>query len=356
MLRTHALASGIRRIRDRPPNEVSLKDFIALGEIISEIFPPESPIALEYKALNESLGALDNSYRESNLRTNIDRFKALVTATSDLIGYAIFPFGWPFYRPSRLVVSSNGESDADVVRMADHLFYESALFKAGKWVVALSVALVFGGAVSLGVVSVDLRKSISEVRQDIQKTIAGALSDMDQQVQAAKGGVVQRKLEFDAHVGRETTRFDTERQTRLDDLTGKIERELRELLRERSIAPASGRIDAAVDDFIKKLDQRKSTLDQNIDAQLARIANLERTIGAQESRLTKLNGDLENLLAISRPAQEAARTLASGTMTGQLALIGGVLELSVACLIGILILAAASFIVSLASAIALRKA
>src|SRR5438067_529417 len=111
------------------------------------------------------MGPPDDPNREARLRENSARFKTLANALADMIGYSLFPFGMP--RLQSAFLAPNAEQNGDAVRIADHLFYESALFKFAKWILGLSLVLVFGGALSFGLVSVDLRKRIDEVRKDI---------------------------------------------------------------------------------------------------------------------------------------------------------------------------------------------
>src|SRR4051794_37659000 len=114
MFRKYTLAGRAKQIRDNADaGNTSLRDLIVLGEVVGEIFPPDSMISRESRALIESMGPPDDPNREARLRENSARFKTLANALADMIGYSLFPFGMP--RLQSAFLAPNAEQNGDAV-------------------------------------------------------------------------------------------------------------------------------------------------------------------------------------------------------------------------------------------------
>jgi Sec-independent protein translocase protein TatA len=247
--------------------------------------------------------------------------------------------------------SAAAADEKTVEFLVNQAFRTSDYFQFAKWVLLVSLGLVGAGSLTVFGLNMDIagqmmkmRERVQQVDEEIKKTIADRTKTLDTTIDAAQSTISKR-----AEEAGKTLKLGAE--AKLVDLSTRADSE---------IGGAIGEAKKKIADLEKKLSgeltQQQSGLSQNIAAEQMRLEKLSMAIVDQEKKLaglkSRVNGFEQNLGSILATESK----LASGTVTGNLQLIGAVLESAAACVVAVAIVAIASLLISLLSLWMARKA
>jgi len=235
--------------------------------------------------------------------------------------------------------TSSAVDESHVEHVINKIFYNSPLFHFAKWVLLLSLGLVGAGSITIFGFNLDLASRMMTVREQVEKVNKDI-----------KDAISAHSQKLDEEITKARTALSTKTGTVVDGLKGEGKTRLDEF-----VVKAQERLGDEEKRLKGELNQRQATLALNIKAEQDRIDTLSASIAAQDKRLNDLVARLDGLERNSTSILAIETKLSSGTSSGNLQLIGAVLESAAACLMLLLALALASAAISLYCLFKLRR-
>jgi len=320
MIKKRILQTQLQRLAKTEAEQLDYDDYLLLGDLIRDLFPAGHPLGAEYADLAARRARRSKKTDEEDAATashhlivaDQRQMRSMAQSALSLVDKLGVPF------------AITGDPDEQhIARLVNQTYYHSSLFTWTKVALAFAMLCIGVGSASFLGISINVWSQVRSAYETVATIEKTTNEEMKSAVAAAKGTIESAV--------RTTT-------NNVEQVWAKnAERDI-----QQAVSGATRRITQYETEQLEKLKQRQSMLDQNISGQEKRLTDLT-------ARIAALEQNLSSILAIEVK-------IASGTASGNLQLIGAVLERAAFCLLLFLALAMISVALSLYCLLRLRRA
>jgi hypothetical protein len=325
MINKRVVLRQLKRLSDPKTDGLRYEDYMLLGEVIREVFPAGHPIGSEYATLEVRKTRRAAQKDQPDKETMAAEAKLSAADQKKVQSLAETTLSLIEGLDLRIPAGPRDPDERAIQRMVDQSFHESRAFTATKWILAIALTFIGLGSFSFLGISVDIWRRVSSAYEQVGNIEKDASQKMQQAASDASQKIKDKTTEI-------VTRLDADKSAdqRIQQAAMDIE----------------GRLKGHETELTKQLDTRKITLDQNITKEQDKITALAGSIADQDKRIGALVGRIDGLEKNLSRILEVETKIASGTTSGDLQLIGAVLERSAECLIIGFAIALAAFLLS----------